>query len=323
MKTTKKNFDSKKKLLTASTSLLISAAMLGTSTYAWFTMNKEVKVQGMQMKAHAEEGLLINEVKAWNDSFWDDLALAGDSGDATALRPASTKNLQDWWHANSKSASNEAGASGATGSTVDSDTVDGAYTNISSISEETTNTGGNHGVAAEKTVYYKQATFGSGGTAGSSYENGEGFYVKYTYYLKSSKTDSALTVSTGKLNATVTASKIGGGSGAELERALRVGIQVGSDSDNFKIFAPVSGATASYSVAGGTSGTTYETVTPATAKAAINPHSAVDIPKVDTDGIPVCVYVWFEGEDQNCKSANLDVINSYQIDVTFEDADLV
>lgn len=37
---TTKKASAKKKLLPAAGSLLISAAMLGTSTYAWFTMNK-------------------------------------------------------------------------------------------------------------------------------------------------------------------------------------------------------------------------------------------------------------------------------------------
>ena len=79
------------KLAGASAMLLLSASMLGTSTYAWFTMNKEVSVTGMEVKAHAEEGLLINEVKAANSDTWDDAATAGSN--TIALRPASTSNL--------------------------------------------------------------------------------------------------------------------------------------------------------------------------------------------------------------------------------------
>lgn len=310
--------------------LAVSAISLSSATYAWFTMNKDVSVTGMQLKAHAEEGLLINEVAAWDDTNWDEHALAGDST-PTSLRPASTYDLQTWWHANSSKANNEAGASGTTGTTVDPDTVLLTYENISpnNLSTEIFNGSGTAGSAAEKRVYYANATFGTSGANGNSYDDGEGYYARYTYYLKSSKTGNALTVTQGNLKATVTATKInndngGSGSGSALDGAIRVGIQVGSEtSANYNIFAPVAGATTEYSVAGSTSGTTYQTVTAATAEASINPDSAVDIPSVRTNGIPVYVYVWYEGEDANCKSANLqEILDSYQIDVTFSDADL-
>ena len=37
-----------KKIASALAMLMLSAAMLGTSTYAWFTMNKRVEVTGME-----------------------------------------------------------------------------------------------------------------------------------------------------------------------------------------------------------------------------------------------------------------------------------
>ncbi len=44
----------------------------------------------------------------------------------------------------------------------------------------------------------------------------------------------------------------------------------------------------------------------------------VTIPKVTDDGIPVYVYVWFEGEDTHCMSDNLTaVLDTYDIDITF------
>lgn len=43
----KKEKSNKRKLLGAIASLLLSAAMLSTSTYAWFTMNKEVEVRNL------------------------------------------------------------------------------------------------------------------------------------------------------------------------------------------------------------------------------------------------------------------------------------
>jgi hypothetical protein len=50
----------KKKLIPAAGSLMISAAMLGTSTYAWFTMSREVEVTGIKMQATVPEDLQIS-----------------------------------------------------------------------------------------------------------------------------------------------------------------------------------------------------------------------------------------------------------------------
>ena len=56
--TTKKKTN--KKLISALGMFMLSAAMLGTSTYAWFTMNKEVQVTGLQMKTKVGSNLLIS-----------------------------------------------------------------------------------------------------------------------------------------------------------------------------------------------------------------------------------------------------------------------
>ena len=57
--TKKKNTSPMKKLLPAVGMLAISATMLGTSTYAWFTMNKTVEVTGMELKTKVGANLLI------------------------------------------------------------------------------------------------------------------------------------------------------------------------------------------------------------------------------------------------------------------------
>ena len=117
-----------KKLIPAAGMLMLSAAMLGTSTFAWFTMNKEVSVTGMEVKAHAEEGLLINEVKAHASQFWDDAAMAGNN--VIALRPTSTSDLTKWWHANSKMSYEEAGIGDLSG-TVNVDASGNKYIDVS------------------------------------------------------------------------------------------------------------------------------------------------------------------------------------------------
>lgn len=57
---TNKKTSARKKLIPAAGSLLISAAMLSTSTYAWFTMNKTVSVTGMQVNTTVGSNLLIS-----------------------------------------------------------------------------------------------------------------------------------------------------------------------------------------------------------------------------------------------------------------------
>ena len=55
-----KKTNAKKKLLPAIGMLAISAAMLSTATYAWFTMNKTVSVTGMQVNTTVGSNLLIS-----------------------------------------------------------------------------------------------------------------------------------------------------------------------------------------------------------------------------------------------------------------------
>jgi len=57
---TKKKSSTRKKLIPAAGSLLISAAMLSTSTYAWFTMSREVEVSNIQMSATVPEDVQIS-----------------------------------------------------------------------------------------------------------------------------------------------------------------------------------------------------------------------------------------------------------------------
>lgn len=320
--------------------LAISAAMLSSATFAWFTMNKVVRVTGMELKAHSEEGLLINEVKLATSSTWDDEAQAAATATAFELRPASTSNLTTWWHANSKKSSDEAGID-AKSDTVEVDsTTHAIYTDISNITDyidigdENTTVTGTNGQAtgdtqAETHVYYTDASFGTAG----SYQEGEGYYVKYTYYLKSSG-QSDLNVSA--LQAQVKATLKEGGSAAALDNSLRVGIKYGST--GMKIFAPVkntvaspngtstTGPDTSYGVTNIATGATSDTVAPVVASATgqytayttIN-TAAETIPSVTTNGSPVYVYVWFEGEDSNCMSDNLTAtLNAYDIDINFK-----
>lgn len=60
----KKKGNTAKKLLPAAMMLAVSASMLGTSTYAWFTMNKEVTVTGMEVRTAVGSNLLIAQTSS-------------------------------------------------------------------------------------------------------------------------------------------------------------------------------------------------------------------------------------------------------------------
>lgn len=71
MKTNAKRKNSAvKKLIPAAGMLALSASMLATSTYAWFTMNKEVTVTGMSMTTTVDSNLLIDDVAACHGGSW-------------------------------------------------------------------------------------------------------------------------------------------------------------------------------------------------------------------------------------------------------------
>ncbi|MBR0528713.1 MAG: hypothetical protein IJJ76_02980 [Ruminococcus sp.] len=94
---TNKKSSARKKLIPAAGSLMISAAMLSTSTYAWFTMSREVEVTGIKMTASVPEGYEVSLGKGMLSST----SLIAGEGNATlvAAPDNNTDNDLDWTHA--------------------------------------------------------------------------------------------------------------------------------------------------------------------------------------------------------------------------------
>lgn len=90
----KTNLKTKKRLASAVAMLLISSMMLGTATYAWFSMNTTVTATGMNVKARAEEGLVI--APAVSGTY--DRTATSVKTDVAELYPGSTADLTNWWH---------------------------------------------------------------------------------------------------------------------------------------------------------------------------------------------------------------------------------
>ena len=90
-----KKTNAKKKLIPAAAMLAISAAMLSTATYAWFTMNKNAEVTGIQMTATVPEGLQISLGKGMNGTALENTA-SDDGQTWTITEPENTDAATCW-----------------------------------------------------------------------------------------------------------------------------------------------------------------------------------------------------------------------------------
>lgn len=358
-KTTKKS--PMMKIVSAAAMLAVSASMLGTSTYAWFTMNKTVEVKGMEVKAKAEKGLLVNEVADVGSATWDEEALSNANANATLI-PMSTLNATTWAHANSTKADDAADAQSASVASGNlssagyqiftlADSADGS--NLSSGKLDFINaTAAAAGANAKADIYYQEKDT----TAGAIGDNDDGAFIKYTYYLKSSgsaaitldqdcsdATDNTIYVKTIK----VTGLDKADGSVAlahNLDKTLRVAVVPTGGSAT--IYAPVAGADTSYFVATAYTPAAGETPASLTASAAtLQPGSAAvtagdtgkvvstwtatgtgasegitltQLPATTSPGAAVDIYIWFEGEDLNCKTNEIYTeLDQLTVDITF------
>lgn len=277
-----------KKIASAASMLLLSTAMLGMATYAWFTMNKEVSVTNMQVKARTDQGLLINEVSIANDSHWDNEATTNQTA-GIELHATSTANTATWYTAYSKAADNAAAASQGQASQLLSDGYHALGT--APYTTDTETVAAVAGTNAEQNITFVD----KGGTSG--YDNGEGYYVKYTYYLKSSGDAITCNTSAGGRslnikNLTVT----GNTNSANLDKALRVAVVANNKA---YIFAPLHNDADPYYV------NASSTATSVLDSTASQPTAITSIPDVTAAGTPVDVYLYFEGEDPQLKTSNI------------------
>lgn len=291
-----------KKLIPAMVMLLVATMLMATSTYAWFSMNTTVTATGMQVKAVAEKGILINEVATSNSNSWDEEATANES-EAILLRATSTATTASWYTASSKKSNTAASATSGTAST---DLVDGYH----AVSATAATTAAVAGTNAERNIYYVDRD------SDSAYDAGEGYYVKYTYYIKSSAeaitcglTDKAQNLNIKAVTATPAAN-----ASADLDKALRVAVVV---SGKAYIYAPV------YDYAGGAGAAAYYVNAGSTATTPLDntvsqPTSLASIPATTADGTPVYIYIYFEGEDANLKTDNVvSALDSIEVEVEF------
>jgi hypothetical protein len=258
---------------------MLSGAMLGTSTYAWFTMNKVVTVTGMQLKAQATDGIVISgDNKATWTTDWDVAMSAG-----VELYPTSTDGATTPTWAVAYSKDFDDANKNQTGS--------GAYTDLTLTYDAS---------LASGTAF--TANVDGVGKAASPNRN---YVLKKTFWIKSTGESAWSTgLNVDEVTASVAATT-GSGSG-NLNKALRVLMVVydgsGTAQDSF-IYAPIDGYDGSIK---------YKNGSTLTLIAHNTPHDVTgitSIPNTDANALKVEMYMYYEGEDASCKSSNVAAIS--------------
>jgi hypothetical protein len=306
----KKKGNTAKKLLPAAMMLAVSASMLGTSTYAWFTMNKEVTVTGMQMKTTVGSNLLISET-ASDSAFAKSLTQTRSA----LLEPSSTVDGIQYFYTTNAGSNGDALAENYT-----------VYSEATALAD----------TAAAKTAYDAAFNTAYGATASTTAFDTAYGYVDYAFYLKATNTD------TGN-NGTLTMSKCdllynsdGAGTwAAPTDKAWRVAMFVEELGTSVKSgTAPAvdtSGQTPVYSGAEKKtilrmSGAVNQSGTDAVATGTTLSAATYDTAATLDSGITsntteyyyVVIRVWLEGEDTTCTSQTYAALtNNYKLDLEF------
>ena len=285
------------KLVPAFIMLLVSAILVSTASYAWFSMNTAVTATGMQVTAKAESGIVISNS---TQSAWT--ASAATTTGAKNLLPTSTTAGQTWYHSASKSASapHEGGipysyviqGTGLYSLTTDTTFQDGVtyYTKSASDPVSFTSASVTTGDPVTASTYYVLAN------------DTQDYYSDSVFYIKSSTT-AELTKNLEISSVSISTTTLGS---TELNKSIRVLVKVG---DFTRIYRLTDESTATYTVAGGTSVTAY----PVSDSLSDTITGVTVIPASTGTPITVHIFVYFEGESANCISnnvtASLDTLN--------------
>ena len=256
-KTTKKH-SAAKKLIPATCMLLVSALTLVSSTYAWFTMSREVEVKNISMTATVPEDIQISLghlTSPGASGLSGDLGVIGaDDGGATAPSTGNDQtSMLDWSNTANIAAYYQFGRlipasstngqniyftpdADKVGKTVKDTAVYHAATNgLTALADTTVDSGTGTSLAAKLhaiTAGERSGTAWSP-TASTAYNitNDDGYYVDIPIWLRTSSTDGA----TLKIDAYVipkTDTAVVTGATDELYKATRIAILPSGASDD-------------------------------------------------------------------------------------------
>ena len=287
------------KLIPAAAMLLVSAIMVSTATFAWFSMNTTVNVTGMSLTAVTPANLVISETGAagtWSNSL--DINLQNING---KLFPASSD----------------------TGSTGQFNAVtDGNY--IKS---------GAGGVAEASTAFLPTASVGQLSSTGQA--NNTGYWAEYNFKLTLSEEQAlAVNVYLSKLViADTSTAESNGESITDIDGAVRVALFV--DGALNAIYANANAKSESYVAIGGTIEAVTEYANLDSSKK-VTMRENTDYFRTDVNGDiaedednlfqvsgaavkDITIVVWIEGQDPACK--NTATGRSFSVDLDFSVSD--
>jgi hypothetical protein len=309
----KKKNSAKRRLLSAAGMLAISAAMLSSATFAWFTMNKEVQVTGMQLKTRVSGNLLICDTNVEADYKSGTLTQER----AALLEPVSTTKGADTTFFYTLDAA-------ADGHKIKNVTGEGsdpflAYSETADLTAADTK--------ADKTKYDTQFNTKYGITTANTsgdYKTAYG-YVDYTFYLKATADADNQQIRMTRCNLLKDGAAL-----ANDNDAWRIAVfaeKITQDSGAGDKTAAVTEATDTAKTILTTDGATNFTANQAAAttgsRGAVTYNTAAVIGTVATantsEYYKVVVRVWLEGEDTTCYSAYYaQNLESYALDLAFE-----
>lgn len=263
-----------KKILASAIALMtLSTASAVSGTVAWFVASSEVTVQGFNMQAEVENGIVIANETHTADSHW--LTTVDASHNGTAGSPAtqqafvatSTADCSSWYHATSASA--------------DDHTHSGAYTTLS-VTKPTEISGNGIGTTTSLT------------TSGT-----KNVYLLNSFYIQAAAQSTIDAQDIYLTNLTVS----GNTSSQELDKSLRLAVVYNSTTT---IFGVVDGFTATYGVNGAAAVTNIAKNASVNNKVDIATNVSIPVYTPDgTNALKFDIYLYFEGEDAACKSSNI------------------
>ena len=282
--------------------LLLSTAASITGTVAWFAVNTSVTVEGLSVKAKAEGGIVIAPYAFTGSSLSDEGSVGylntlthadyvapqngdfGNSANATFggqadLYPTSTPNASAWYHATSNNINNYAASS--------------AYTTLS-------------GLEADGKAYS-----GDGLASATAYKMVGQYYLHAKYKVKATSLDDFSLYVT---DVSVT----GDSQTVNLNKSVRIAVKVGTN--DLVTFAPKYSSETLYYW----SGSARTAYTSANLAQGAEPDrlvadGSVAAKAVNNTGVDLDIWVYYEGEDENCKTANAAffTIDALAISLTF------
>lgn len=306
MRKDKKKQKTSKKIVAAFAMFALSASMLGTATYAWFTMNREVTVTGMEVRTMVGDNLLISSDTLASTSVNDDDTFKSSMDVSLVdafLEPVSTINGDDFF-----------------------------YTS-------TYNVGGD-GNALDKTAYIDYDTDGLANATGyaNAFNKNYGIasatgtaeaYKDYVFQLKANNTDASATKYVNITNITLTQGAV---SETASLQAFRTAVFVENLGDGTTDPAGTVGTLLTIlSEEAAATGEDYFD----DGKAVDSVNSLDDVENLNTAAVigtvgagetkyfKVVVRIWLEGEDENCNNSVFNTLKdrwALNLTIKLEDA---